>query len=79
MCVCVCRESWYVGGCNYFQLGVHYEYIAETPSFGFINLGASVFLRSLEHAIYIFFFSLDEMSYTGTERTRQPKKRLGKE
>ncbi len=42
MCVCVCvcvwRESWYVGGCNYFQLGVHYEYILKTLSFRFSNL-----------------------------------------
>ena len=40
--MCVCRESWYVGGCNYFQLGVHYEYISETSNFGFRNLGAIV-------------------------------------
>ena len=43
-CVCVCRESWYVDGCNYFQLGVHYECVLETSSFGFSNLGAIVCL-----------------------------------
>ena len=37
MCVCVLRES-VRRGCDYFQLGVHYEYILETSSFGFSNL-----------------------------------------
>ncbi len=43
MCVCVCvlRES-VRRGCNYFQLGVHYEYVLETSSFGFSTLGAIV-------------------------------------
>ena len=37
VCVCVPRES-VRRGCNYFQLGVHYEYVLETSSFGFSNL-----------------------------------------